>query len=285
MKKVISLILSILMFLSVSLGASASGIDNRSTNQNAKSKVSVNEYEMIKSLAKKSDPELNDLGYVKEDIDKIKNYQKEYAKHLEKLSKLEEKNLKELGYSPEKVEMLKAFDGSEEQITALAATLNLTLSSDYVTFSTSQNRTNARITYEFEWAGQPLFLFKDIVALAWNDWQIAGKYAYVNYVHVYGSEPDYIGYPTFQANKGPSSYGAGYKWSMSDDDNYFWAQSGTGIFTLYHNYELQDLSAYAEYGHSTLSIEPSFSATTPFDITFEGKVDTVDSTHLDKEVQ
>lgn len=279
MRKVMAFLLSFLMLFSVNLSISASGIDETT------SKVRINEYEMIKSIAKKSDTELDELGYSKEEINKIKNYEKEYSKHLEKLSKLEEKNLKKMGYSAEKIKKLKEFDGSEEQITTLAATLYLTLTCDYVTFSTSQNRTNARITYDFEWVGQPAFLFADIVALSWNDWQIAGKYAYVNYVHVYGSEPDYIGYPTFQPNNGPSSYGAGYKWSMSDDDNYFWAQSGTGIFSLYYNYYLHDLSVYAEYGHSTLAISPSFSATTPLDITFEGAVDTVDTARLDQEVQ
>lgn len=43
---------------------------------------------------------------------------------------------------------------------------------------------------------------------------------------------------------------------MTQQDNYFWAKSGYGIFTLYHNYSRKDLSAYAEYGHSTVSVVP-----------------------------
>lgn len=101
MRKVMAFLLSFLMLFSVNLSISASGIDETT------SKVRINEYEMIKSIAKKSDTELDELGYSKEEINKIKNYEKEYSKHLEKLSKLEEKNLKKMGYSAEKIKKLK----------------------------------------------------------------------------------------------------------------------------------------------------------------------------------
>lgn len=89
----------------------------------------------------------------------------------------------------------------------------------------------------------------DIVAVSWNDWQINGKYAYTTYKHIYGSQPDIYGYPTFVPNNGPNSYGAGYRFPMTQQDNYYWAQSRLGIFTLYHNYVRNDF-----YQHTVVLI-------------------------------
>lgn len=60
-------------------------------------------------------------------------------------------------------------------------------------------------------------------------------------------------------NTGPTSYGGGFKFAMTREDNYYWAQSGYGIFTLYRNNARADLSAYRQYGHATVTLVPSFS--------------------------
>ena len=153
----------------------------------------------------------------------------------------------------------KNYTGTEDQIRALAATLEFTLEADYVTWSSSENQTNARLCYNFNWSGEPLIMTTDIIAVSWNDWTLNGKLSYVTYTHIYGSEPDISMPATYVPNNGPTANGGGFKFKMTQQNNYFWGKSGYGIFTLYHNYTRQDLSAYAEYGHSTITTSPTFS--------------------------
>lgn len=172
---------------------------------------------------------------------------------------MDKEALTRLGYSDEQIDIFKNYTGTEDQIRALAATLEFTLEADYVTWSSSENQTNARLCYNFNWSGEPLIMTTDIIAVSWNDWTLNGKLSYVTYTHIYGSEPDISMPATYVPNNGPTANGGGFKFKMTQQNNYFWGKSGYGIFTLYHNYTRQDLSAYAEYGHSTITTSPTFS--------------------------
>jgi len=255
MKKTMSLLLAVLL---LTLSFSSFGFADSNKDKVKVDKVTINEYELLKDLSKKSTLDLEKKGFQDKDIEKIKNYKDEYAKHLKKYAELDDESLNNLGYTSEKIEMLRVYDGSEAQTIALAASCNLTLKVDYVTWSAAQNRTNARLEYNFTWTGVPLVKKTDIVAVTWNDWTLNGTTANTTYKHIYGFNPDIYGYPTFVANSGPSSLGAGYRFPMAQQDNYYWAQSGKGIFTLYHNYTKKDLSAYAAYGHYTITANLSF---------------------------
>lgn len=156
------------------------------------------------SISKESPAELSSKGYTLSDISKIQNVTTEYAKHLEKYAKLDAESLKRLGYSSEQIELFRNFVGTESQIRALAATLSLTMYADYVTWSATENRTNARIRYDFNWSGVPMTKTNDIVAVSWNDWQIGARVSYVTYTHVYGSENDLLLAATPVANNGPT---------------------------------------------------------------------------------
>jgi len=282
MKKIIAISLTLIMLLSISVVA----LGNEVSNSLNAGETTMNEYEMLKSLSKKSNSELAKLGYNSEEVEKVRNYKEEYVKHLKKYATLEDKNLYNLGYTSEQIKMLRSYDGSEEQTIALSASLVLNLTADYVTWSASENRTNARLVYDFAWSGVPLIKTTDVVAVSWDVWQINGKHAYTTYKHIYGTEPDIYGYPTFVENDGPNSFGAGYKFPMTQQDNYYWAQSGEGIFTLYHNNSRWDLSAYAEYGHSTITVSPSFSIPGYGSISFiPNSVTTADTAHEDKECE
>ncbi len=252
MKKIMSLVVALLMVFAFS----ASAFANSDTQK--VQKVKINEYQMLKELSKKSESEMKKLGYSSKDVEKIKNHEEEYVKHLKKYAELDDESLKNLGYSSEKIQMLRVYDGSEAQTLALGAEVNIQLTIDYVTWSESQQRTNARLEYNYDWDGVPLVKMTDLVAVSWNNWVINGKYAVTTYKHIYGTQPDIYDNPTFVENDGPEVYGAGYEIEMTKQDNYYWAQSGQGIFTLYHNNGREDLSAYVAYGHFGVSLTPSF---------------------------
>lgn len=219
----------------------------------------VNEYDYLQNLSNSSDSMLSENGYSASDITLIRDLKESYVNHLNQYARLSTSALKNLGYSQKQISIFRNFSGSEDEIRALAATLNFSLSIDYVTWSSTSNRTNARLVYNFSWSGVPLIKTTDIVAVSWNDWTINGKSSYVTYSNINGTGNSYSLSATYVSNSGPSSYGGGYKFAMTQDDNNYWAQSGYGIFTLYHNYAMADLSAYAQYGHSTISVTPGFS--------------------------
>lgn len=171
--------------------------------------------------------------------------------------------------------MLRTYDGDVEETMALSATLSLTLSSDYVTYYSSKNWTDARVVYEFDWIGIPLIKTTDIVGVAWNDWDLRSSSGNITYKHIYGSETDIIDYPTLTNPSVPLSYGRGHTFRMTKQDNYYWAQSGIGIFSIRHSGSAKNLSAYAEYGHSTITTTPSFSAPGGASIDFSYGVETV----------
>ena len=279
MKKILSCIIALCLLFAFSTAAlAATDPPGRQINS-----FSINEYDLLKGLSTKSNLDLFLKGYSAQEIGVIRNVKEEYARHLHEYKYLPEENLRDLGYSAQQIDLIRDFTGSEAEIRAIAATLYFTLYTDYVTWSASQNRTNTRLCYEFEWNGVPLIKTKDIVAVTWNDWTINGKLSTITYVHIYGSQPDQYGSATFVPNDGPNSFGGGFKFAMTRDDNYYWAKSGIGIFTLYHNYERHDLSAYAEYGHSTVTLSPSFSIPGYGSISFSYGVSRAASDHADTE--
>lgn len=144
----------------------------------------TNEYDMLSSLRNKNETELRSQGFSTKEIQAIYNLNDAYSDHLEQIAELDSGTLRKMGYNESQIKILRSFNGTENEIRALAATLSFTLSIDYVTWSETQNRTNARLCYYFSWAGVPLIKTTDAVALSWNDWIINGKLGNVTYVHI-----------------------------------------------------------------------------------------------------
>ena len=117
--------------------ASAEDLAGRSAS------MTVNEYELLSDLQNESNSALAAKGYTYEQIDSIHNLKESYAAHLEQFTDLSDSALKNLGYSDEQIAIFREFNGSETQIQALAADLNIDLTADYVTWSSADNRTNA----------------------------------------------------------------------------------------------------------------------------------------------
>lgn len=272
MKKLIALYLCCAL-LSIPLASAVQTSPDAAPTPKKVSSYTVNEYELLKSLSTESNDTLHQMGYTVNQISKIKNLRSAYADHLEEISHYDRAALKNLGYTDIQIDTLQNFDGSESQIMALAATLNFDLSIDYVTWSAADNRTNARLCYEYEWNGIPLIKINDAVAVSWNDWTINGKISYITYVQVNGSGNSQLQAATYVANNGSAAMGGGFRFPMLINNSSHWAKSGYGIFTLYYNNYRKDLSAYAVYTHYTVSATPSFSIPGYGSISFNKSID------------
>ncbi|KYO68562.1 hypothetical protein [Thermovenabulum gondwanense] len=130
-------------------------------------KVTINEYLMIKELKNKSDSELQKMVFSAKDIGKIRNF--DYAEELYRRSKLDDSILKNLGYTDEQISMLRAFSGTEEEIIALAATLNISAKTDSYYYSEANNRTYYRARFDWNWSTAPAVMMEDIIGIAWSE--------------------------------------------------------------------------------------------------------------------
>ncbi|WP_297721181.1 hypothetical protein [Intestinimonas sp.] len=280
MKKFYALLLIMVFLCNISFCNAAIISDSDNSSYYAK----VNEYDLLLNLSNRSRQQLFHEGYSTEEINDIYNLPISYKNYLEQYTDYPDYALKNMGYSQEQITLFRNFTGSEEQLRSLAATLSFSVLIDYVTWSASQNRTNARVTFDFEWSGVPFIKTTDIVALTWNDWTIMGKNCTVTYLFGDGTKTQ-IGSGTYVENSGPNSFGGGFKFSMVKEDNTYWAKSGFGVFTLYHNYEMHDLSLYGEYGHSTIVTSPTFSIPGYGSIGFSYGTEMAASDHDDRTVK
>lgn len=257
MKKVIALLLCCL-FVNIPL---ASALQAPLTTHPAPTRqisYSVNEYDLLESLSVQCDDALLQMGYSNTEIHQMRNLQSTYAEHLEVISQYDREALENLGYTETQISILQNFDGSESQIQSLAATMDFNISIDYVTWSDENNRTNARVYVDYEWAGVPLIKANDLIAISWNNWSISGKSSYITYFPTNGSGDSQIQAATYVPNNGSTSIGGGFRFPVQINSGTHWAKSGYCAFTLYHNNIRKDLSVYATYAHYTVSVTPSF---------------------------
>lgn len=221
--------------------------------------TAVNEYDLLSQMAEESSSALLARGYSLNEVNTIQNLDSEYRAHLEQFTDMDSESLRNLGYSDEQILILRNFSGAQSEIKALSAVCYLSLYCDYVTWSSTDNRTNSRLRYSFNWSGVPLVKTTDIVSVRWNDWTLHSHSANVTYAPVSGSGSNKIINATYVPNNGPLAYGSSFRFAMTQTDNSYWGKSGTGYFNVYYNYSKKDMSAYAEYGHSTITCTPSVS--------------------------
>lgn len=256
-KKLLALLVSVLLIFSLSIPAFAVDSTGEVKTPIKENKVVVNEYEMSKKLSKKSDSELSDMGYSSREISEIRNYHQKYVDHLNGLKKLNDSTLANLGYTSEQIAVLRNFDESEEQASILSATLDIWSST--ANFRYVDNYTKGRLAYNWTWTGVPAFKMQDAVAASWNDWIVESNTSYVNYYSVYTGSYYTQGTATFTTD-GNGTEGAGHKFNVSMNDNYYYAKSGGGTFDVrsdvlwYKNFYY-----YIAYGHSEIWPTISFS--------------------------
>ncbi len=258
-KKLLAILLGVLLITSMSTPsfAKVDGKDEVKTPPANNGKVAINEYEKAKELALKSTDELSALGYSSDEIAQIKDYHKNYVKHLKKLQKLDDATLLRLGYTSDQILVLRNFDESETQATILSATM--TLYSNTANFRYPDNTyTKGRLAYGWYWTGVPAFKLQDAVAVSWNDWVVESNTSYVSYYRIDGIP--YTDLPATYTTDGNGTEGAGHKFNVGLQDNLYYARSGGGSFDIRSDvHAMKDFYYYMAYGHKEYTGTISFS--------------------------
>lgn len=260
MKKLFSLALSLAMVFLLSAAAfAATPLSGYPSTQ----KIEINEYEAFKKLAEETPAVLSASGYSSAEIAKIQNYQETYFHHITELQTLSDNALVNHGYTKTQIDIIKNFTGTEEEMSRAAASLTIyagTSSFKYV----DGGYTTGRLAYSWNWSGVPAVKMKDMVAAAWNGWELTGETSRVYYHDIYTGAA-YTTQSATHVNPTNASWnGRGHKFDMAISDNLYYAKSGSGSFDVKSDGLYQKNFLYCvEYGHETILWDISFSVSAP----------------------
>lgn len=270
-KKIISIMAVMLLVFCNTFAYAESNEPNKEVT-----KVTINEYLMLKELKNKPNLELQKMGFSSQEIEKIRKF--DYAEELYNRSKLDDSTLKNLGYTDEQIKMLRNFSGTEEEIIALAATLSINASTVDYYYVEESNRTYYRGRFDWEWSSAPVVLIKDIIGIAWSEGMYLETspsltYHTVRYVSTLTGNTTYV---RFNIDPIAPVGGAETKFKMwrSGAD---YAKSGTGFILVHKLGRIPEVALYVEYGHKTIGLgEPSVSLTGELTLSFSYDVQKVD---------
>lgn len=227
--------------------------------------VQISEYDAIEELAIKPDKVLVKEGYDEDEIAKIKNYKDYYSDFVYELSELDDEALAAAGYTGAQIEIIKNFNGDQKDIERVSATLNISANPQYFRYEASEGLTKGMLSYSWSWSGIPAFKMTDLVAVGWNGWTLFStsdkqsstiKYYNVNNGNLHSTSSGTM----LNVNDGASSSGRGHKFAVAKNDNAVYAKSGTGYFKVKSDvYAKKNFYCQAKYGHSQLSLTPTFS--------------------------
>lgn len=257
-EKVLSALMAATMACSMATPAFATQAPIAMDEQSTHSEAITNEYLAMKEMSEESNDELMAVGYSVQEVSEIRNYKDLYDEHILNLAKLDEDKLAAFGYREEQIDVIKNFEPS----TATEEDRSL-ISAHCITTSTISNYTGktATITSTFNWDGVPSFKFTDCFVTSWNNWQIDSKVSSpITYVNV--NDPSKTYKRNTQSWKdsdtGLTSYGIGISFPVSQDDNYYYADSGRCTFRV-KSASIQNIETASRYGHTQIAPSISFS--------------------------
>ncbi len=264
MKKICAITLSLMLTI---IGMPTFAYANDSSEPMDISDTTVSkEYSVMKELAKESEAQLEREGFTKAEITEIKDYRQRYIEHIEKLDELDDEVLYDFGYSEEQIEMIRDFKGSEAELYALSATLSLRVRIATFEYDKSQplesRYTKGTFEFGWEWDGKPLAQSNDIVAVGWNGWSITSRSSSIRYFdmtsHAYKENRSGTKISPSSASGGIG--GAGYKFPVVPTSSNLFAKNGQVTFKLKSDvHAMKDFYYYVAYGHTQLTVSPSFS--------------------------
>lgn len=247
-KKALSFLLTITMILTMTSVAFAAAPEEVI--------VVTNEFEAVLMLETMSNRELRARGYNSSEINTIRNAIPIFDDHIEFLGTLSDENLLASGYNASQIQGIRTYNpdnASNSTRVALSAECRTTSTIDQYT------GTSGRVTSKFVWVGIPAFKMTDILVTIWNNWEPKGRSANIKYTHIYGTESSFWQTPTYQDPDGNmTSYGGGFAYPASLQDNYFYASEGFSIFVLERK-TAQHLETTARVSHAEVICIPSFS--------------------------
>lgn len=183
---------------------------------------------------------------------------------------LSDRKLVDMGYDKESIDILRNFDGSEDQIVTLSASLSLSCSISQYFYR--EGKTYAVISYNWSWSSMPFWTMTDIIGIAWdpsfyqtpnnvNDKQTISKYNGNTYVGTY---------VTALSCKSPgNAAGCEFPVLINERKNH-WAKSATGKVYIAASGYVSEMGVRVAYGHSTGVGSPGVSFPGGVSISFTG---------------
>jgi hypothetical protein len=127
--------------------------------------VTINEYDLYKSLKSKNPKELR--GYSPQTIQAIKNI--DPKREIQKRAQYDDITLQGMGYSKSEISILRNFKGTEYEIRALSSTFTYNSSISYFFYSKSNDETSLGMNASWRWTKDPWFMGNDMLAFAWSE--------------------------------------------------------------------------------------------------------------------
>lgn len=272
LKKGLSILLTLIFIISIfSINSNAINVEDLIAENN----MIINEWDEYKRIISKTDHELIELGYTKEEIVSIRNF--DYEEEIRNRAALDNQTLQKYGYTNEEITVLRkaaAMDDIPENVIKSISTATMTSTLRYVS-SGSRMENNATMYYvnmkfSWSWSRIPFFRIVDMVAVAFNS-SAPYNFTYCvqpnNKVHadliaVHPSASTYSQVePWVYSTEKPNSISAKFALGFNDSDGNLthFAYSGYGTFQLTNRSNTARLFVDAAYGHTTINITPNYS--------------------------
>ncbi|MBE6786111.1 MAG: helix-turn-helix transcriptional regulator [Ruminococcaceae bacterium] len=266
----------------------------------------INEYDVYSEYSKMTDKQLKKEGLTQGQIKYIRKFNFEDA--IKYRASLSDETLESYGYSKKEIEELRTVASSDKISEADIRSISESTLKSYLRAIKRGKDTSGSDTinyyclmeYKFKWNRPPFFTFVDSVAIAYKTENsremiyqrvfdggniIASDYSRyklkVDYYNSLSGE-DYSEYYEWELDDSGSAISASfypginnYYTDPNTDQTYsIICKSGSGWFRLGYKYSSTAPYFCAKYGHSLITLEPSFSISAPFDINFSFGVDT-----------
>lgn len=197
----------------------------------------------------------NKYHLLESNLDELKDYEKNYKKHIYSMKDLSIEELREFNYSDLQIEAIKNYDGSREMTIAAATTVSV-YCDIYNVYKTSAG-SGCRVLSTFSINGVLSTIFSDIFVLTISQ-PLSISYREGHLVYSNGSGTNSLIYPTPWLEGTHAAY-LTFPTSTSFGGYQKQIYGGHILVDLTSNAYIADMQAYAAYGHTYLSISPSFS--------------------------
>lgn len=232
----------------------------------------TNEFHEILKYQKMSDVELQKKGFSYRDIDNLKVI--DIVGEVTRRQTLSDNDLYSLGMDNKQISALRAYDGTEESLMSISATLYASASvNGGVTYNSSTNKSTAKLSYYWSWSSTPWFSHTDIMAVGnTENFYINTSTSSARVLYAYsGSNAPYSSYwKTKSVTAIDSGLGAQSKFPVIDKVNYdssdnpmpFYCSYGYMHAMVYRNgYSTNNIGMSGAYGHNQVILTPSVTLT------------------------
>jgi len=260
-----SIIASILVLCLLLSTASVFAAEISSEKVISKQTQTLSEYDIIKKLQSKTDEELLDMGYEKDDILEIRKIN--FSKYVEELKAKTPAMLREQGYSEDEVNLIKRSNNEAEILTQTMGKVTYTVTA--MSLKCENNITRLKAQFTWEWSSKPVVTLIDIVGMTTNkdfyrdetsSYNVTNITYYKNGnltspsrtrtemqntkesgTKVYTKIPMYVSYPS----------------DTSDKDDIYYAMKGTMQVEMKESGVIYTTNVSGNYGHTIVSCDPS----------------------------